>query len=306
MTLHQRRVLRDGEQYCAKRNAGRQAGTCKRETRDYIGSGQYSAVKKIIVARLPGQCIRDEGLHVQDSILLGRQGYQDSSGTRGFRTVFCCEKNHCGKATRTLQQGRGFTGSGQYSAVGKKKSLRQGYQDSASGTRGYTFRTVFCCEKNHCGKATRTVHQGRGFTGSGQYSAVGKKNHCGKATRTVHQGREVTRSGQYSAVKKIIVARLLGHCSRDEGLQVQDSILLWEKKSLRQGYQDSASGTRGYRFRTVFCCEKNHCGKATRLHQGRGFTGSGQYSAVKKIIAARLPGQCIRDERLHVQDSILL
>ena len=26
--------------------------------------------KKIIAARLPGQCIRDEGLHVQDSIVV--------------------------------------------------------------------------------------------------------------------------------------------------------------------------------------------------------------------------------------------
>ena len=69
----------------------------------------------------------------------------------------------------------------------------------------------------------------------------------------MHQGRGFTGSGQYSAVKKIIAARLPGQCIRDEGLQVQDSILLW-----------------------------------------------------KKIIAARLPGQCIRDERLHVQDSILL
>ena len=112
----------------------------------YTSGGQYYAVKKFIAERLPPQCIRDERLHVQDSIPL---------------------------------------------------------------------------LKNHCGKATRTVHQGRGFTGSGQYSAV---------------------------EKKIIAARLPGQCIRDEGLQVQDSILLLKKKSLRQGYQDSASGTRVYKF----------------------------------------------------------
>ena len=132
-----------------------------------------------------------------------------------------------------MHQGRGFTGSGQYSAVAArlKKSgyiaERLGYQDSAA--------------RGQCIRDER-------FTGSGQYSAVAveKKNHCSKATRTVHQGR-----------------------ASGEGLQVQDSILLL-KKSLRQGYQDSASGTRVYRFRTVFCCEKNHCGKATRtVHQGR-------------------------------------
>ena len=66
----------------------------------------------------------------------------------------------------------------------------------------------------------------REITSSRQYSAV-KKIHCGKATRTVHQGREVTSSGQYSAVeKKNIAARLPGQYIRDEGSQVEDSILL--------------------------------------------------------------------------------
>ena len=85
------------------------------------------------------------------------------------------------------------------------------------------------------------MHQGRGFTGSGQYSAV-EKNHCGKATTTVHQGMRVYRFR---------------------------TVFCCEKKSLWQGYQDSAAGTRVYRFRTVFCCEKNHCGKATRTLQPR-------------------------------------
>ena len=152
---------------------------------------------------------------------------------------------------------REITGSGQYSAV-KKIIARQGYQDSASGTRVYRFRTVFCCGKKSLRQGYQDrLHQGRGFTGSGQYFAVKKiiaarlpgqcrfrdegfrdeglgsrqysaveKNHCGKATRTVQQGRGFTGSGQYSAVKKIIAARLPGQCIRDEGLQVQDSILL--------------------------------------------------------------------------------
>ena len=85
--------------------------------------------------------------------------------------------------------------------------------------------------------------------------------------------REITGSGQYSALKKIIVARLPGQCSRDEGLQVQDSILLWKK--------------------IIAARLPGHCS------QGRGFTGSGQYSAVKKIIVARLPGHCSRDEGLQ-------
>ena len=167
-----------------------------------------------------------------------------------FRTVFCCEKNHCGKATRTVHQGRGFTGSGQYSAVKKKslrqgyqdsasgtrvyrfrtvfccekkKSLRQGYQDSAAGTRVYRFRTVFCCEKNHCSKARQDSASGMRVYRLRTVFCC-EKNHCGKARQTVHQGREVTRSGQYCGVKKMT----------------------------RQA--DSASGTRGYRFRTVFCC----------------------------------------------------
>ena len=54
-----------------------------------------------------------------------------------------------------------------------------------------------------------------------------------------------------------------------------------EKNSLWQGQQDSASGTRGYKFRTILCCNK-------------------------KFTMARQERHCIRDERLQVEDSIML
>ena len=106
------------------------------------------------------------------------------------------------------------------------------------------------------------------------------KIHCGKASKTLHQGREVTRSRQYSIIKKITVARQVGHCIRDERLQVQDSILLL-KKSLWQDRQNDASGTRGNRFRRVICL-------------------------LKTITMARQAAHCIRDEGLRFQGSILL
>ena len=42
------------------------------------------------------------------------------------------------------------------------------------------------------------------------------------------------------------------------------------------------------------------------MHQGREVTGSGQYSAVEKFTLARQAEQCIKDERLQVQDNSLL
>ena len=67
---------------------------------------------------------------------------------------------------------------------------------------------------------------------------------------------------------------------KNERLQVQDSIVL-----LKIGTLAKAGRT---------------------LHEGREVTGSGQYSAIKKITLARQAEQCIRNERLQVQDSILL
>ena len=77
------------------------------------------------------------------------------------------------------------------------------------------------------------------------------------------------------------MARQAEHYIKDERLQVQDSILLFEKNSLWQGRKDIASMKRGYRFRTVFCCQKNS------LCLGRQDTASGT-------------------KRLQVEDSILL
>ena len=72
------------------------------------------------------------------------------------------------------------------------------------------------------------------------------------------------------------MARQTTHGVRDERLQVEDSILPL-KKTLWQGMQDTASGTRGYRSRTVFCCFKNHYVKVgSTLHQGREVVDSGQ------------------------------
>ena len=70
--------------------------------------------------------MRNERLQVQDSILLLK-----------IKTL--------AKAGRTLHEGRKVTGSRQYSAI--KKSLWKGRQNSASGTRGCRFRTMFCCKK---------------------------------------------------------------------------------------------------------------------------------------------------------------
>ena len=70
-------------------------------------------MKKIIAARLPGQCIRDEGLQVQDSILLWKkiiaarlpgQCIRDERFT-GSGQYSAVKKNHCGKARQTLHQG---------------------------------------------------------------------------------------------------------------------------------------------------------------------------------------------------------
>ena len=70
-------------------------------------------------------CMRNERLQVQDNILL--------------------EKNLFGKAGKTLHPRREVTGLGHYVAV--KKSFWQGRQNTASSTRGYRFKTVFCCKK---------------------------------------------------------------------------------------------------------------------------------------------------------------
>ena len=61
------------------------------------------------------------------------------------------------------------------------------------------------------------------------------------------------------------MARQAGHCNKEERLYVEDSILLFKKDSLCLGRQDIASGMRGYRFRTEFCClKKIHFGKVDR------------------------------------------
>ena len=57
-------------------------------------------------------------------------------------------------------------------------------------------------------------------------------------------------------LKKFILARQAEHGICDKRLEVQDSILL-KHNSLWQGRQNGGSGTRGFRFRTVFCCKKN-------------------------------------------------
>ena len=69
--------------------------------REVIGLGQYFVVlKTFIVTRKAAHCIKDERLHVEDSILLFKknslwQGKQDIAlGMRGyrFRKVFYCKK----------------------------------------------------------------------------------------------------------------------------------------------------------------------------------------------------------------------
>ena len=73
----------------------------------------------------------------------------------------------------------------------------------------------------------------------------------------MHHVREVTGLGQYFVVLKIfIMTRKATHCIKDERLEVEDSILQFIKNSLWQGRQDTALGTRDYRFRTVFWCKK--------------------------------------------------
>ena len=111
------------------------------------------------------------------------------------------------------------------------------------------------------------MHQGRGFTGSGQYCAVKKGD---KAGRTVHQGREVTGSGQYSAVKKIIVAR----------------------------HQDSASGTR-VAMKDIILRQGN---KAARpVHSARpGYLPGPARLQVQDSI---LPGPAMKHMALHCGET---
>ena len=78
--------------------------------------------------------------------------------------------------------------------------------------------------KNNCGKVGRTWHEEREVIGSRQYSAV-KNNHSSNASKTMDKGREITSSVWYLAIKKI-VPRQVGHCLKDERLQVEGSILL--------------------------------------------------------------------------------
>ena len=60
-----------------------------------------------------------------------------------------------------------------------------------------------------------------------QDSVLLQKNHFGKACRTLHQEREVTGSGKYFAVlKNITVANQARHYMRNKRSQVEDSILL--------------------------------------------------------------------------------
>ena len=81
------------------------------------------------------------------------------------------------------------------------------------------------------------------------------------------------------------MARQAGHYIKDERLQVEDTVL-----------------------KTVFFYFKKYrCGKPSKtLHEGREVTSSRQYLAVKKITIARYEEHCMRDERLQVQDNILL
>ena len=60
-----------------------------------------------------------------------------------------------------------------------------------------------------------------------------KNNHCGKAGRTLHEGREVYwLRVVFCYLKTTTLARRAGHRIRDERLQVEDSILLLKRTSL--------------------------------------------------------------------------
>ena len=84
----------------------------------------------------------------------------------------------------------------------------------------------FCFKEYHSDKAGKTLQQGRDVIDSRQYSAS-KKHQCGKVGKTLHEEGEVAGSGQYFAAKN---------------------------KHFGKGREDTASGPRGYRLRTAFCC----------------------------------------------------
>ena len=80
-------------------------------------------LRTIIVVRQAGHCIRDERLHVQDSILL-------------LKTIIVARQaRHCIK-DKSLQV--------EDSILLPKKLLWQGKQDTESRTSGYRFKIVFC------------------------------------------------------------------------------------------------------------------------------------------------------------------
>ena len=57
-----------------------------------------------------------------------------------------------------------------------------------------------------------------------------------------------------------------------------------------------------------YCAVINiHCAMSSKtLHEGQEVIGSGQYCAIIEFIVAWQARQCIRDERLQVQNSFLL
>ena len=82
-----------------------------------------------------------------------------------------------------------------------------------------------CCNKIHCGKASKTLRQGREVIDLGQYFAV-EENYCDKVGRSLHQGREVIGEDSIVLLKTITVAMEEGHYIYDKRLQVEGSILL--------------------------------------------------------------------------------
>ena len=124
------------------------------EEREVTGIGQYSAIKKIALARQAKHCIRDKRLQVQGCILLFK------------KFTLARQVGHCMRNERLQVQDN---------IVLEKKSLWQGRQNRTSGTRGYRCKIIFCYFKEyHCGKANGTMHQAREVTGLGQQSSIKK------------------------------------------------------------------------------------------------------------------------------------
>ena len=178
-TVHQGREVTGSGQYSAiKKNHCGKATRTVHQGREVTGSGQYSAVKKIIAARLPGQCIRDEGYRLRISILL-------------------LKKNHCGKATRTVHQGREVTIQDSILlskiAVAVKARLLQCARQaghcinetwlrptkaSAQGHRGYNGETT-------CNELILPQPRHFGYSPA-QHMAL----HCGETTCNASKGRQ--------------------------------------------------------------------------------------------------------------------